>query len=132
MHNNILWQVCKRSDINHRFTGKPTTHRQYNIFYCCCLFLHRKVERHILYTWNIQYVYVASGDLGCGGGGGVIGVLPAANDGETETPVCKTRFAGAQSVGICRITVFVRSVGSGGGGGRGGRVEIKGKFYYRW
>jgi len=62
-------------------------------------------------------------------------VLLAANEVETETPVCKTCFAGTQSVGICRITVFVRSTGAVGGGGGGrsdGRVKIKGKFYYRW
>jgi len=57
-------------------------------------------------------------------------VLPSANEVETETPVRQTRFGGTQSVGICRITVFIRFVG--GGGGRGGRVKIKGKFYYRW
>jgi len=50
-----------------------------------------------------------------GGGGGKkeIGILPAANEGETETPVCKTRFAGTQSVGNCRITVFVWFDGGG-------------------
>lgn len=93
--------------------------------------MHGHVERHILhmckYTVHVAVVrwWEGRGEIG------EIGVLSAAKEGETETPVCKTRFAGTQSVGICRITVFVRSVG-GGGGGRGGRVEIKGKFYYRW